>query len=53
MWKLENHEGIKYWYEGELIELVSDIAKDIIENDCYENSDAKAQKILDLIQEYS
>ena len=54
MWVRVDYKGkpVK-WYEAELIELVSEIAKDIIENDCYENSDAKAQKILDLIQEYS
>lgn len=54
MWQTVDYKGntVK-WYEAELVELVSEIAKDIIENDCYENSDAKAQKILDLIQEYS
>lgn len=45
MWKTKDCTGQEQiWYEAELIELVSDIAKDIIENDCYENSDAKAQK---------
>ena len=54
MWQTVDYKGntVK-WYEAELIELVSEIAKDIIENDCYENSDVKAQKILDLIEEYS
>ena len=26
MWKLENHEGVKYWYEAELIEKIKAIA---------------------------
>ena len=54
MWQTVNYKGEPVrWYEADLIELVSEIAKDIIENDCYENSDVKAQKILDLIEEYS
>ena len=52
MWQTVDYKGntVK-WYEAELIEKISEIAKDIVENDCYENSDVKAQKILELIQE--
>lgn len=49
MWVRDN----KVWYEAELINSVAKIAQDIVDNDCYENSDVKAQKILDLIEEYS
>ena len=33
------------------LEEIREIAKDIIENDVYENSDAKAEKILNKIDE--
>jgi hypothetical protein len=31
------------------LEEIEEVAKDITEKDCYENSDAKASKILDII----
>lgn len=37
-----------YW---NALEEIREIAKDIIENDVYENSDVKAEKILDKINE--
>lgn len=37
-----------YW---NAMEEIREIAKDIIENDVYENSDVKAEKILDKINE--
>ena len=52
MWRVNKIGQEQVWYEAELIEKISEIAKDIVENDCYENSDVKAQKILDLIKEH-
>ena len=54
MWQTVDYEGkpVK-WYEAELINSIAKIVQDIVDNDCYENSDVKAQKILDLIEEYS
>ena len=40
----------KTWYSEKLIKKIKDIAEDIVKNDCYENSDAKAQKILNIIE---
>lgn len=52
MWKTKDCTGQEQiWYEAELINSIAKIAQDIVENDCYENSDVKAQKILELIQE--
>lgn len=48
VWKLENHEGIKYWYEGELIERIRIECNAQVH---YMNSKF-AKHILDLIQEY-
>lgn len=54
MWKTIDYTGQEQiWYEAELINSIAKIAQDIVDNDCYENSDVKAQKILDLIEEYS
>lgn len=44
-----NREG-KVWYSADVIKKIKDIAEDIVKNDCYENSDAKAQKILNIIE---
>ena len=67
MWKLENHEGIKYWYEGELIERIKELIKPVIIMNTCDNCDGvgygegckdiscgvyAANKIYDLIQEY-
>ena len=52
MWQTVDYKGNKVkWYEAELINSIAKIAQDIVDNDCYENSDVKAQKILELIQE--
>ena len=44
-----NREG-KIWYSSDMIEKIKIIAEDIAENDCYENSDVKAVKILNIIE---
>ena len=67
MWKLENHEGVKYWYEGELIERIrKTLLPVLVQNNCM-NCDGvgwgegcqdkmcgeyAVHKIYDLIQEY-
>lgn len=51
MWRINKNGKEQVWYEAELINSIAKIAQDIVDNDCYENSDVKAQKILDLIQE--
>lgn len=62
-WQMEHREGCskRDWaYEQakkksnkykQALEEISEIAKDIIENDVYENSDIKAEKILNKINE--
>ena len=51
IWKV-NKIGIEQvWYPKELIDKIKEIAEDIVDKDCYENSDAKAQHILDIIKE--
>lgn len=55
MWKLENHEGVKYWYEGELIEKIKSICKEQTETRMLfadNKSFCDFNKILKLIAEY-
>ena len=62
VWKLENHEGVKYWYEAELIEKIKAECQEAIdtyvreqfyEDDCdkFLGESFMAQRILDLIEE--
>ena len=50
MWKLENHEGVKYWYEGELIERIKAECNDKL-TQAYDVTDV-TKRILKIIQEY-
>lgn len=54
IWRVENKvtHKIDTWYSSDLISKIKEIAQDIVENDCYENSDAKAQRIPDIIEDY-
>ena len=49
-WVLNTFQGIKIWYSNDVIERIKKIAKDIVKNDVYENSDAKASEILKIIE---
>lgn len=47
-WRNKKEEEIKKLRQK--LEKIAEIAQDIIENDCYENPDAKAEKILQIIE---
>lgn len=62
MWKLENHEGVKYWYEAELIEKLKAECQEAIdtydkeqfyEDDCdiFKGEAIMANRIMQLIKE--
>lgn len=53
IWNLENKvtHKVDTWYSNDIVKKIKEIATDIIEKDCYENSDIKAQKILNIIEE--
>ena len=54
MWQTVDYKGNTVrWYEAELIKLVSEIAKDIIEDDCdiFKGEAIMANRIMQLIQE--
>lgn len=53
IWNRENKvtHKIDTWYSKDTIDKIKEIAADIIEKDCYKNSDSKAQKILNIIKE--
>lgn len=51
IWVFENHLGKQVYYKKDIIDRIKEIVHDIIENDAYENSDAKAAEILKIIEE--